>query len=45
MADHKQLRKEILEKTKEFYQARFGDNNYTPGKSKVNYAGRVFDEL
>lgn len=44
MADHKQLRKEILEKTKEFYQARFGDNNYTPGKSKVNYAGRVFDE-
>lgn len=44
MADHKQLRKEILEKTKEFYQARFGDNNYSPGKSKVNYAGRVFDE-
>ncbi|MDD2495924.1 MAG: lipopolysaccharide biosynthesis protein RfbH [Tissierellia bacterium] len=44
MADHRQLRKEILEKTKEFYQARFGDNNYTPGKSRVNYAGRVFDE-
>jgi len=44
MADHKQLRKEILEKTKEFYQARFGENNYSPGKSKVNYAGRVFDE-
>lgn len=44
MADHRQLRKEILEKTKEFYQARFGDDNYTPGKSRVNYAGRVFDE-
>ena len=44
MADHKQLRKEILEKTKEFYQARFGENNYSPGKSRVNYAGRVFDE-
>ncbi|MCW1735280.1 lipopolysaccharide biosynthesis protein RfbH [Anaerorudis cellulosivorans] len=44
MADHKQLRKEILEKTKEFYHARFGENNYSPGKSKVNYAGRVFDE-
>lgn len=44
MADHKQLRKEILEKTKEFYHARFGKNNYSPGKSKVNYAGRVFDE-
>lgn len=44
MADHRQLRKEILEKTKEFYQARFGDNNYTAGKARVNYAGRVFDE-
>jgi CDP-6-deoxy-D-xylo-4-hexulose-3-dehydrase len=44
MADHKQLRKEILEKTKEFYHARFGENNYSPGKSRVNYAGRVFDE-
>jgi CDP-6-deoxy-D-xylo-4-hexulose-3-dehydrase len=44
MADYKQLRKEILEKTKEFYQARFGENNYSPGKSRVNYAGRVFDE-
>lgn len=44
MADHKQLRKEILDKTKEFYHARFGDNNYSPGKSRVNYAGRVFDE-
>lgn len=44
MADHRLLRKEILEKTKEFYQARFGENNYNPGKSRVNYAGRVFDE-
>ncbi len=44
MVDHKQLRKEILEKTKEFYRARFGVNNYISGESKVNYAGRVFDE-
>lgn len=44
MADHRLLRKEILEKTKEFYQARFGENNFNPGKSRVNYAGRVFDE-
>jgi len=43
MADHKQLRKEILEKTKEFYQARFADDSFVPGKSRVNYAGRVFD--
>lgn len=44
MADHKEIRKEIIEKTKEFYQARFAEKNYEPGKSKVNYAGRVFDE-
>ena len=44
MADHKQLRKEILEKTKEFYQARYGEDNYSPGQSRINYAGRVFDE-
>ena len=44
MADHRQLRKEILEKTKEFYQARFADDRFVPGKSRVNYAGRVFDE-
>ena len=44
MTDHRLLRKEILEKTKEFYQARFGENIYNPGKSRVNYAGRVFDE-
>ena len=43
MADHKQLRKEILEKTKEFFQARFADDSFVPGKSRVNYAGRVFD--
>lgn len=38
------LRKEILEKTKEYYQARFGNKNFIPGKTRVNYAGRVFDE-
>jgi len=43
MADHRQLRKEIIEKTKEFYQARFADDSFVPGKSRVNYAGRVFD--
>lgn len=44
MADHNELRKEILEKTKAYYQAKFGEKTFTPGKSKVNYAGRVFDE-
>ncbi len=44
MTDHKTLRKEILTKTIEYYQARFGQKEFIPGKSRVNYAGRVFDE-
>lgn len=39
------LRKEILEKVKEFYGAahdRSGEE-FIPGKTRVNYAGRVFD--
>ncbi len=44
MTDHKALRKEIIEKTKAYYEARFANQDFTPGKSRVNYAGRVFDE-
>lgn len=42
--DHKELRKQIIELTKEFYSARFGTKDFNPGTSRVNYAGRVFDE-
>jgi CDP-6-deoxy-D-xylo-4-hexulose-3-dehydrase len=44
MIDHKELRKEIIAKTIEYHQARFGKTEFIPGKSRVNYAGRVFDE-
>jgi CDP-6-deoxy-D-xylo-4-hexulose-3-dehydrase len=44
MTDHKALRKDIVEVTKAYYQARFANQEFTPGKSRVNYAGRVFDE-
>lgn len=44
MLDHKQLRKEIIAKTIEYHQARFAKADFIPGKSRVNYAGRVFDE-
>jgi len=40
------LRKEILGKVKEFYSVahdKTGDE-FVPGKTRVNYAGRVFDE-
>jgi CDP-6-deoxy-D-xylo-4-hexulose-3-dehydrase len=43
MKNHRELREEIITKTIEYYNSRFGENNFIPGKSKVNYAGRVFD--
>ena len=44
MTDHKTLRKEIIAKSIAYYQARFAEKDFIPGKSRVNYAGRVFDE-
>lgn len=39
------LRREILDKVREYYEAAFGSPEpFTPGVSKVPYAGRVFDE-
>ena len=42
-----ELKKEILEKVKEYYRIvhqRKSSVSFVPGKSRVNYAGRVFDE-
>lgn len=44
MAEHEQIRQEIIEKTKEYYKAKFAPQPFNTGKSRVNYAGRVFDE-
>jgi CDP-4-dehydro-6-deoxyglucose reductase, E1 len=44
MLDHKRLRKEIIEKTIEYHNARFAQKEFIPGKSRVNYAGRVFNQ-
>ena len=44
MTNHKQLRQEIIAKTIEYYHSRFDQQEFIPGKSRVNYAGRVFDE-
>jgi len=44
MENFKQLRQEIIAKTIEYHQARFTKPEFIPGKSKVNYAGRVFNE-
>jgi len=44
MADSNALRKEILEKTAEYYKLKFGKKEFIAGKNRVNYAGRVFDD-
>ncbi|HLP06137.1 MAG TPA: lipopolysaccharide biosynthesis protein RfbH [Paludibacter sp.] len=44
MSDTTQLRKEIIQKTIEYHQAKFAKTEFVPGKTKVNYAGRVFDQ-
>lgn len=47
MTKEEQLKKEILEKTKEYYKLVHKpqqDKDFVEGKSRVNYAGRVFDE-
>ena len=44
MSDHENIRREILSKTRDYYKAKFVGRKFTPGKDKVNYAGRVFDE-
>jgi Predicted pyridoxal phosphate-dependent enzyme apparently involved in regulation of cell wall biogenesis len=47
MESAEQLKKEILEKVKEYYELVHKKNQskpFIPGKSRINYAGRVFDE-
>jgi CDP-6-deoxy-D-xylo-4-hexulose-3-dehydrase len=40
----KRLKQEIFDKVKEYYQLAHQQESFIPGKSKVNYAGRVYDE-
>lgn len=47
MTKEQQLKQEILDKTKEYYELVHKKNQTKPfvaGQSRVNYAGRVFDE-
>ncbi len=44
MQNENTLRAEILEKVKAYYKIKFGNQEFIPGESKVNYAGRFFDE-
>ena len=40
----KELRAEILEKVKLLYNYRKNQENFVPGETPINYAGRVYDE-
>ncbi|MGD8778958.1 MAG: lipopolysaccharide biosynthesis protein RfbH [Ignavibacteria bacterium] len=42
--DYKEIRSKIIELTKEYYNTKFANTVFEPGSSRVNYAGRVFDE-
>lgn len=44
MRDFNTIRLEIIQKTIEYHQAKFVKHDFIPGKSKVNYAGRIFDQ-
>jgi len=44
MSNIQSLRSEIIAKTIEYYQLKFANNEFIAGKTRVNYAGRVFDE-
>jgi CDP-6-deoxy-D-xylo-4-hexulose-3-dehydrase len=47
MESAEKLRKEILEKVREYYELVHKNNQskpFVPGKSRINYAGRVFNE-
>ncbi len=38
------LRDEIMDRVTEYYRLRHADRPFTPGQTRVQYAGRVFDE-
>lgn len=44
MTSEKELRQQILELVKQYHQLKFKAADFVPGETKVNYAGRVFDE-
>ncbi len=42
--DEAQLKREIFEKVKRFYELKHKNRKFVPGVTKIGYAGRVFDE-
>lgn len=44
MRNENEIRLEILDRVKEIYNLRKQNQSFVPGETRVNYAGRVFDE-
>jgi len=44
MKNEKQLRREIFDRVKKFYKLRKGEEKFIPGKTRIDYAGRIYDE-
>ena len=44
MKTEKELRKEISDRIKKFYKLRKDREKFIPGKTRINYAGRIYDE-
>ena len=44
MKTEKQLRKEIFNRVKKIYKSRKAQEKFIAGKTKINYAGRIYDE-
>lgn len=44
MSSSEDIKKDILAKVKEYYKVKFEKKEFVDGKTKVNYAGRVFDD-
>ena len=44
MKTEEEIRKEIFNKVKELYRLRKNREKFVPGKTRINYAGRVYNE-
>lgn len=44
MKTYKQIRREIFDRVKELHKLRKSRERFIPGKTRINYAGRVYDE-
>lgn len=44
MKTEKEIREEIFKKVAELYELRRSQSKFIPGESRINYAGRVYDE-